>query len=91
MPTTISWKTVWQCERNQWCPPIENIIGENETKLSDAEAETIEGEITYDELANALKIWKWKESRSGWLYCWFFKFFSIGIGVFLLRVYKIWL
>ena len=36
--------------------PIENIIGENETKLSDAEAETIEGEITYAELAKALKI-----------------------------------
>ena len=34
---------------------IENIIGENETKLSDAEAETIEGEITYAELAKALK------------------------------------
>ena len=34
--------------------PIENIIGENETKLSDAEAETIEGEITYAELAKAL-------------------------------------
>ena len=29
--------------------PIENIIGENETKRSDAEAETIEGEITYAE------------------------------------------
>ena len=36
--------------------PIENIIGENETKLSDAEAETIEGEKTYAELAKALKI-----------------------------------
>ena len=36
--------------------PIENIIGENETKLSDAEAETIEGEITYAKLTKALKI-----------------------------------
>ena len=36
--------------------PIVNIIGENETKLSDAEAETIEGEITYAILAKALKI-----------------------------------
>ena len=36
--------------------PIENIFGENETKLSDTEAETIEGEITYAELAKALKI-----------------------------------
>ena len=35
--------------------PIENIIGENETKLSAAEAEIIEGEITYVKLAKALK------------------------------------
>ena len=35
--------------------PIENIIGENVTTLSDAEAETIEREITYAELAKALK------------------------------------
>ena len=36
--------------------PIESIICENETKLSDAEAKTIEGEITYAKLAKALKI-----------------------------------
>ena len=36
--------------------PIENIIGENDTKLSEAEAQTIEGEMTYVELTKALKI-----------------------------------
>ena len=35
--------------------PIENIIGENETKLSDAETESPEGEITYAKLAKELK------------------------------------
>ena len=29
--------------------PIENIIGENDTKLSEAEAQKIEGEMTYVE------------------------------------------
>ena len=36
--------------------PIENIIGENDTKLSEAEAQKIEGEMTYVELTKALKI-----------------------------------
>ena len=36
--------------------PIENIIGENDTKLSEAEAQKIEGEMTYVKLTKALKI-----------------------------------
>ena len=66
--------------------PIENIIGENETKLSDAEAETIEGEITYAELAKALKNMKNEKSPGldGYTVE-FFKFFWIDIGVFVLR------
>ena len=36
--------------------PIENIIGENDTKLSEAEAQKIEGEMTYVELTKALNI-----------------------------------
>ena len=32
-----------------------NIIGENDTKLSNAEAESPEGEITYAKLAKELK------------------------------------
>ena len=66
--------------------PIENITGENETKLSDAEAETIEGEITYAELAKALKNMKNEKSPGldGYTVE-FFKFFWIDIGVFVLR------
>ena len=66
--------------------PIENIIGENETKLSDAEAEAIEGEITYAELAKALKNMKNEKSPGldGYTVE-FFKFFWIDIGVFVLR------
>ena len=66
--------------------PIENIIGENETKLSDAEAETIEGEITYAELAKVLKNMKNEKSPGldGYTVE-FFKFFWIDIGVFVLR------
>ena len=35
--------------------PIEVLLGENPRKLSDCEARTLEGEITYVELAEALK------------------------------------
>ena len=35
--------------------PIEALLGENPRKLSDYEARTLEGEITYVELAEALK------------------------------------
>ena len=40
--------------------PIENIIGEKDTKLSDAEDRIVEEEITYAELPKALKIRKMK-------------------------------
>ena len=71
--------------------PIENIIGENESKLLDAEAEKIEGEITYAELAKALKYEKWKESRSGWLYCWIFQILLDWLWGVCFYVYKLWL
>ena len=35
--------------------PIINILGENKNKLNDAEAEKLEGEISYEEIAEALK------------------------------------
>ena len=35
--------------------PIESIIGENSSKLADNEAELLEGDIKYSELAEALK------------------------------------
>ena len=63
--------------------PIDNIIGENETKLSDAKAESPEGEIAYAKLAKALKIWKIKSLHEYTVEI--FKFFWIDIGVFVLR------
>ena len=42
--------------------PIENIIGENDTKLSEAEAQKIEGEMIYVELTKALKNMKNEKS-----------------------------
>ena len=65
--------------------PIENIIGENETKLSDAEAELIKGEITYAELAKALKNMKNEQSPGldGYTVE-IFKFFWIDICFFFL-------
>ena len=36
--------------------PINEIVGENSCKLNEEESNSLEGEITYDELANALKI-----------------------------------
>ena len=65
---------------------ISNVLGENETKLSDQEAENLEGEITKTELAQALK--NMKNDKSPGLdefTAEFFKFFWIDIGVFILR------
>ena len=65
---------------------ISNVLGENETKLSDQEAENLEGEITLTELAQALK--NMKNDKSPGLDGFtaeFFKFFWIDIGVFVLR------
>ena len=49
--------------------PINEIVGENSCKLNEQESNSLEGEITYDELANALKNEKFLESRHGWCYC----------------------
>ena len=72
--------------------PIENIIGENETKLSDAEAELIEGEITYAELAKALK--NMKNEKNPGLAGYTVDFFQILLdrhwGV-CSQVFKLWL
>ena len=65
---------------------ISDILGENETKLSDQEAENLEGEITLTELAQALK--NMKNDKSPGLDGFtaeFFKFFWIDISVFVLR------
>ena len=66
--------------------PIENIIGENDTKLSEAEAQKIEGEMTYVELTKALKNMKNEKSPGlNGFTVEFFKFFWIDIGVYVLR------
>ena len=66
--------------------PIENIIGENDTKLSEAEAQKIEGEMTYVELTKALKNMKNEKSPGlDGFTVEFSKFFWIDIGVFVLR------
>ena len=65
---------------------ISDILGENETKLSEQEAKNLEGEITLTELAQALK--NMKNDKSPGLDGFtaeFFKFFWIDIGVFVLR------
>ena len=36
--------------------PINEIVGENSYKLCEEELNSLEGEITYEQLANALKI-----------------------------------
>ena len=65
---------------------ISDILGENETKLSEQEAENLEGEITLTELAQALKNMKNDKSPElDGFTAEFFKFFWIDIGVFVLR------
>ena len=66
--------------------PIENIIRENDTKLSEAEAQKLEGEMTYVELTKALKNMQNEKSPGlDGFTVEFFKFFWIDIGVFALR------
>ena len=66
--------------------PIENIIGENDTKLSEAEAQKNKGEMTYVEFTKALKNLKNEKSPGlDGFTVEFFKFFWIDIGVFVLR------
>lgn len=65
---------------------IENIIGENRTKLSNEEAESLEGEITLKELSEALKNMKNEKSPGlDGFTVEFFKFFWPDLGTFILR------
>ena len=66
--------------------PISNLIGENSCKLDNEESSRLEGEITYEELANALK--NMKNSKSPGMDGFtaeFFKFFWVDLGKFILR------
>ena len=66
--------------------PINEIIGENSCKLNEEESNSLEGEITYEELANALK--NMKNSKSPGMDGFtadFFNFFWIILGNFILK------
>ena len=66
--------------------PIETIIGENQTKLSDQDANSLEGEIKYSELAEALKNMKnSKTPGNDGFTAEFFKFFWIDLNQFILN------
>ena len=66
--------------------PIEAIIGTNPKQLSQKEADDLEGELTYKELAEALKSMKNSKSpgNDGFTVE-FFKFFWQDLGVYILR------
>ena len=66
--------------------PLRDTLGENERKLSDKQSASLEGELSYTEIANALK--NMKNSKSPGLDGFtveFFKKFWIDIGIFILR------
>ena len=66
--------------------PLRDVLGENANKLSDEKSASLEGEISYTEIANALKNMK-NNKRPGLegFTVEFFKFFWVDIGAFILR------
>lgn len=80
------YKTLYAEKINIDDTPIDEIIGENPNKLSDIEAEKLEGEITYLELATALKNMKnSKTPGNDGFTAEFFKFFWPDLGIYILR------
>ena len=66
--------------------PINELIGENLHKLNKEESDNLEGEITHEELANALKNMKNSKSPgSDGFTAEFFKFFWVDLGKFILK------
>ena len=66
--------------------PLHDVLGESANKLSDEKSASLEGEISYTEIANALK--NMKNNKSPGLDGFtveFFKFFWVDIGSFILR------
>ena len=66
--------------------PLNEVIGDNTCKLNEDESNSLEGEITCSELANALK--NMKNSKSPGMDGFtveFFKFFWVDLGKFILR------
>ena len=66
--------------------PICELIGENENKLNNEEVQSLEGELTYEELTLALKNMKNSKSpgNDGFT-AEFFKFFWVDLGKYILR------
>ena len=67
-------------------PPFCELIGENENKLNNEEVQSLEGELTYEELTLALKNMKNSKSpgNDGFT-AEFFKFFWVDLGKYILR------
>ena len=66
--------------------PLQNILGENPSKLSDLDSSKLEGENTYVELSTALRNMKNNKSPGlGGFKVEFFKLFWTDIGIFILR------
>ena len=66
--------------------PLRDTLGENERKLSDKQSASLEGELSYTEIANALKNLKNSKSpRLDGFTVEFFKKFWIDIGISILR------
>ena len=66
--------------------PLRDTLGENERKLSYKQSASLEGELSYTEIANALKNMKNSKSpRLDGFTVEFFKKFWIDIGIFILR------
>ena len=66
--------------------PLNEIIGDNTCKLNEDESNSLEGEITCSELANALK--KMKNSKSPGMDGFTVEFFIFFFGVDLGKKYK---
>ena len=83
---TVYFKTLYSENINIDDNPIETILGENQSKLSDQDANILEGEIKYPELAEALKNMKnSKTPGNDGLTAEFFKFFWIDLKMFILN------
>lgn len=90
-------KDILNCQKQFYCNlykeseclndvEIENIVGENESKLSDHDSEKLEGEITHNELGETLKNRKnGKSPGQDGFTVEFLKFFWIDISYFVLR------
>ena len=89
---TMYFKTLYSENINIDNNPIETILGENQSKLSHQDANILEGEIKYPELAEALKNMKnSKTPGNDGFTAEFFKFFWIDLKMFILNSLKLWI